>query len=139
MEDALEKTIEELKNISKKECVNISADLSEDMTQFDSKIGGTPYIPNGFEYPYSKSNPEQPLKLLAQINFADVPHMRDFPEKGILQIYINPADDRYYGSDSIISNDIVMLSHAINRKPESKVLLEAYEHLMRLKPVEAYS
>lgn len=41
-----------------------------------------------------KDEENQPLKLLAQINFADVPHhLPHFPTTGILQFFIDPFDD----------------------------------------------
>ncbi len=59
---------------------------------FESKFAGDPYFPLSMEYP--KSPEGQPLKLLAQINFADVPkHLPNFPEEGILQFYIDGYDD----------------------------------------------
>lgn len=86
------KIVEEIKEKTLKPC--ISLELSkEDCTQFDNKLRGTPYIPNGFDYPYSRTHINQPLKLLAQINFERIPHLKDFPTKGILQFYINPIDD----------------------------------------------
>lgn len=60
-----------------------------------SKVGGQPYMPKGAAWP---ATPEgQPLFFLAQINFADVPALPPFPEKGILQFFIN--DDDLYGMD----------------------------------------
>lgn len=59
---------------------------------FESKFEGNPYFPLGMEYPKNESG--QPLKLLAQINFADVPkHLPHFPTEGILQFYIDGYDD----------------------------------------------
>ncbi|MEY9972426.1 uncharacterized protein YwqG [Lysinibacillus sp. RC46] len=59
---------------------------------FESKFAGDPYFPLSMEYP--KSPEGQPLKLLAQINFTDVPrHLPNFPEEGILQFYIDGYDD----------------------------------------------
>ena len=67
---------------------------------FDSKIGGTPYFPKDMEYPTAKDNgfEGQPLTLLAQLNFEQLPHIPDFPEKGILQFFI--AGDDMYGMSS---------------------------------------
>ena len=65
-------------------------------TWWQSKFGGLPYIPKGFEYPKSFAN--EYLYLLAQINFAEVPHLEYFPDKGILQFYIT-ADEEFYGAD----------------------------------------
>ena len=63
---------------------------------FDSKIGGTPYFPKDMEYPKGRKNAfeGQPLVLLAQLNFEKLPHIPDFPTKGILQFFI-AADDLY--------------------------------------------
>lgn len=61
----------------------------EETTVFDSKFGGTPYLPEGFEYPCNLNNEyHKPLKLLAQLNFAQLPHLEGFPKQGILQFYI---------------------------------------------------
>lgn len=67
------------------------------LSLFDSKLGGTPYFPKCMEYPRGKNNrfAGQPLTLLAQLNFAQLPHIPDFPEKGILQFFI--AGDDMYG------------------------------------------
>ena len=37
---------------------------------YDSKLLGVPYMPKGFEYPRDPDG--RPLKLLAQINFAEI-------------------------------------------------------------------
>jgi uncharacterized protein YwqG len=67
---------------------------------FDSKIGGTPYFPKDMEYPCGKANvfANQPLFLLAQLNFEKMPSIPDFPKKGILQFFI-AGDDLYGMSD----------------------------------------
>jgi uncharacterized protein YwqG len=54
---------------------------------YDSKLLGVPYMPRGFVYP--RDPDEKPLQLLAQINFADVPPLPDYPDNGILQFYIS--------------------------------------------------
>ncbi|ATP41643.1 hypothetical protein CSE16_17265 [Solibacillus sp. R5-41] len=59
---------------------------------FESKFAGDPYFPLTMEYP--KNAVGQPLKLLAQINFADIPkHLPHFPVEGILQFFIDGYDD----------------------------------------------
>jgi len=62
-------------------------------TWWQSKFGGLPYMPKGFEYP--KSNDGEYLYLLAQINFAEVPNLAGLPEQGILQFYIAANEDLY--------------------------------------------
>lgn len=51
-------------------------------------------MPKGFEYP--KSNDGKYLHLLAQINFAEVSKLAEFPDRGILQFYL-AADEELYG------------------------------------------
>lgn len=80
---------------SVKPFIRIFAKADEDLSLTQSKFGGTPYLPHGHEYPSGSSG--NPLFLLAQINFAEVPKLDHFPEKGILQIYT--ADDGMYGLD----------------------------------------
>ncbi|HEY9576831.1 MAG TPA: YwqG family protein [Pseudobacillus sp.] len=57
----------------------------------DSKFGGHPYLPKSIEHPKDENGDY--LSLLAQINFAEVPRIGHFPEKGILQFYIAAEDD----------------------------------------------
>ena len=42
-------------------------------TPYQSKIGGTPYLPKNAGYPHHTEK-KHPLTLAAQINFAEVPH-----------------------------------------------------------------
>lgn len=58
---------------------------------FDSKLGGRPYLPPGFAYPLENlpDGSTQPLRLLAQLNFAQLPPLPGYPETGILQFYIS--------------------------------------------------
>ena len=55
-----------------------------------SKFGGLPYWERTNEFPRDEDG--EPLYLLAQIDFADVPHLPDFPEKGLLQIFVQAGD-----------------------------------------------
>lgn len=66
-------------------------------TRYHSKVGGAPYLPKGIEYPRVESGEKKgkPLRLLAQINFEEMPPLEDFPTKGILQFFI--LDDEMYG------------------------------------------
>ncbi|ENU31758.1 hypothetical protein F991_00527 [Acinetobacter sp. CIP-A165] len=65
---------------------------SDDLTLWQSKIGGQPYLPLDITYPVDSNG--NPLVLLAQFNFAEIPNLPNFPDKGILQFYI-AADDLY--------------------------------------------
>lgn len=71
----------------------VIVDLSQgEENLLSSKIGGRPYLPVGQSLPRNSRNEE--MYLLAQINFAEVPELPDFPRKGILQFFIS-SDDHY--------------------------------------------
>ena len=82
-------------------CIRFTAKKSS-TTRFSSKLGGLPYYPKGAELPKDKDG--RPLRLLAQLNFRELPRIPDFPEKGILQIFI--AEDYMYGMpDDLVTQD----------------------------------
>ncbi|MDX2134389.1 MAG: DUF1963 domain-containing protein [Saprospiraceae bacterium] len=60
---------------------------------WESKVGGHPYLPLGAPLPEGPDG--RTLFFLAQINFADMPPLAGFPEKGLLSFFIN--DDDLYG------------------------------------------
>jgi len=60
---------------------------------WQSKVGGEPYLPLGEEYPCNSEG--KPLMLLAQINFEEMPHLAGFPEKGLLQFYVDGRNEDY--------------------------------------------
>lgn len=91
--DVADKLLEIINKNTEKEFVklqleNIEADI------LSSKVGGPFYVPEDEEVPCSKTT-NKPLKLLAQINFAEMPHLDYFPEKGLLQFFIYGEDDLY--------------------------------------------
>lgn len=91
--ERIDEIIRKFKAMTKSEYVSIFV-MKGETTPFESSFGGTPYLPNGFEYPYA-SDGKTPMQLLAQINFEDAPHLENFPEKGILQIFIDPTDELF--------------------------------------------
>ncbi|WP_411680245.1 YwqG family protein [Clostridium thailandense] len=84
--DSIEKTI--------KPYIKIKFQKQRNML-WESKLGGDPYIEIGMEYP--KASNGEYLRLLAQINFEEIPPIEAFPQKGILQFFILPDD--MYGLD----------------------------------------
>ncbi len=58
---------------------------------YNSKIGGYPYFPIDKDYP--RDIDENPLTFLLQINFEEMPKLKNFPEKGILQFYIDSSSE----------------------------------------------
>ena len=53
----------------------------------DSKFGGIPYLPKNLRYPKDLNG--TPMKLLAQLNFAQLPPIAPFPAQGILQFFLS--------------------------------------------------
>lgn len=60
-----------------------------------SQLGGRPWWPRGRPYPKDKDG--QPLFLLIQLNFADMPALEPFPRTGLLQLFISQAE--LYGAN----------------------------------------
>ncbi len=60
---------------------------------WESKLGGCPYLERPEDYPLDDSG--DPMMFLAQINLSEMPPLKDFPTKGLLQFYI--VNDEYYG------------------------------------------
>ena len=63
---------------------------------WQSKFGGFPYFPKNMTYPTNENN--EYLSLIAQINFAEITTLKNFPKTGILQFYID-GNDELYGLD----------------------------------------
>ena len=61
-----------------------------------SKFLGIPYLPTGVDYP--KDEAGKPMILLAQLNFSEIPKLKNYPEKGILQFYI--SGDGWYDNEA---------------------------------------
>ncbi len=81
---------------SKIEFIEIEPVEEDDIKLWNSKFGGQPYLPKDTPFPVTPEGEE--LFFLAQINFAEMPPLAPFPEKGIVQFYIN--DDGRYGQNS---------------------------------------
>lgn len=62
---------------------------------FESKVGGTPYLPREIEWPLDAKG--MGMELLAQVNCAALEGLPDFPHTGLLQFFT--ALDDVYGID----------------------------------------
>src|ERR1700740_3233200 len=71
---------------SKLDYIKIEATVNESLGIMKSKFAGPLYLPKGFAYPLDAEN--KYMFPLAQINFADVPALPGYPDKGILSFYI---------------------------------------------------
>lgn len=85
-----------LRNASEQEVTQITLKKGE-ADLFDSKVGGPYYVPEGMDIPTDK-NSGNPLFLLAQLNFAQLPVKEPFPTSGVLQLFIS-GDGDVYGCD----------------------------------------
>ncbi|MCI8423477.1 MAG: DUF1963 domain-containing protein [Lawsonibacter sp.] len=56
----------------------------------DSHLGGVPYVPRDGQIPVSADGHQ--LWLCAQINFAQMPPLEGFPDRGILQLFASDFD-----------------------------------------------
>ncbi|MEG5065139.1 DUF1963 domain-containing protein [Microcoleus sp. B3-A4] len=90
--------------------IEIQTQNNDDVNWWQSKFGGFPYLPKGFEYP--KTCDGKYLFLLAQLNFDEIPPLDGFPDRGILQFYI--ADDDLYGLN--LDNSANADNHTIEDK-----------------------
>lgn len=75
--------------------VRVKAQAARATSWWESKVGGWPYLPKNTPFPTAPDG--NALFFLAQINFAELPRLEPFPERGILQFYI--SDDDLYGMD----------------------------------------
>ena len=89
-----EKYRDYLKN-SIKPYIEIKASRDSKVDFWQSKLGGKPYLLKKEDYP--KNRDGEHLQFLAQINFAEVPHLEPYPEEGLLQFWI--GKDYLYGLD----------------------------------------
>ena len=60
-----------------------------------TRIGGPAWIPDGEAWPIGRDG--RPMEFLAQLDFAELPPLPDFPDSGLLQFFV-ARDDRY-GAD----------------------------------------
>lgn len=65
-------------------CVHITPEAGGPCGPTDSRFGGEYYLPAGAE--------ASELEFLAQVNFAQVPRLEGFPEKGLLQFFLRTND-----------------------------------------------
>lgn len=94
----------------------------ESTTVYNSKLGGVPYFPQGFEYPVDLRDKYRgrPLQFLAQLNFEELPHLSGFPSSGILQFYIS-GDDGIWGMNYRAPSQQEGFRVIYHRRPLAKV------------------
>lgn len=69
----------------------LNNELTDDPLELkQSKFLGNPFVPEDMAYPIDKHG--NPLILLAQINFSEMPKLEGFPSDGILQLYFSSTE-----------------------------------------------
>lgn len=64
--------------------------LNDPLRIDESKFLGLPYLPKDKDYPIDQSG--MPMILLAQLNFSDIPPIKNYPKDGVLMIFISPSN-----------------------------------------------
>jgi len=72
--------------------------LNDKLGLKESKFLGVPFFPINKEYPKDKKG--KPMVMVAQLNFAQIPAIKNFPTEGILQLFLSPTE--WYDEDSKI-------------------------------------
>ncbi|KAB7670775.1 YwqG family protein [Bacillus sp. B1-b2] len=89
-----------------------------------SKFAGNPYMPKTMPAPRDTDN--KPMKLLAQLNFAEIPQLEHMPQQGIIQFYISAEDDVMGLDFDNLTNqaNFKVIYHAIVEKDESLLVTD---------------
>lgn len=77
---------------SRLDFIRIEAQKAAGTEPWASKFRGVPYFPEGASYPLDPQG--NPLTLLAQLNFEEMPALEGYPRQGILQFFISGEDSR---------------------------------------------
>ena len=75
----IEQLVADLNATTQREVIRIALSLADNLALTDSKLGGTPYIPQGGALPTSVDG--KPLFMLAQINCEQLPENTLYPKK----------------------------------------------------------
>jgi len=106
----------------------LDCELIEDTLNLkSSKFLGKPFIPVDMDYPRDKN--DNPLVLLAQINFTEMPTLEGFPENGILQLYFSSTGWWDMNNSERI---IYLTDNDLQKEPKtdfSFIGVDAYEEL----------
>ena len=90
--EMIKKVVEKVITENQKECINIKTHINKNLTIFNSKFGGIPYLPKDFDVPCDSSSNQEQFALLAQINCTELPENNLYPKVGIVQFWIGRDD-----------------------------------------------
>jgi uncharacterized protein YwqG len=72
--------------------------LEDQLSLIQSKFLGLPFFPKDKEYPKDKNG--KPMIMVAQLNFEEIPHLKNYPKQGLLQLFLSATD--WYNYDAKI-------------------------------------
>ena len=104
-----------------------------EISHFDSHVGGLPYCPRDGELPVGEKGDQ--LRLVVQINFAQMPPMPPFPDRGILQFFFADHDPLagYRGMEHWTEQGNWRIVY--HREPDPTVTAEEIAQKLRIGPV----
>lgn len=81
-------------------CVGITFAVRH--TEYDSRWGGTPYLPKDFKRPKTDLGGE--YRFVGQLNLGDFSHLDTpaMPKMGLLSLFVNDDDDAFWGDDGFV-------------------------------------
>ncbi|MGX7112372.1 YwqG family protein [Gemella cuniculi] len=132
--EMIKKVIEKISDNTKVEYINIiTKKTDEELSIFDSKFGGIPYLPKNKELPVNEEGVQ--LALLAQINCEELPENDIYPKTGLMQFWIGRDD--IMGLDDKLGSRVFYYSN-VDKNVTLESVLERY-HLLDDNNDEEYS
>lgn len=89
--------------------VILEPDPAAEVAPGGTRIGGPVWLPDGADWPTGKGGRQ--LEFLAQIDFADMPPLPDYPKEGLLQLFIGRDDLHGADFDAPDEGDFRLLWH----------------------------
>lgn len=87
----------------------LTADESAPVTAGGTRIGGPVWLPDGSEWPTGKGG--RALEFVAQLDFAAMPPLPDYPEAGVLQLFVGRDDLHGADFDAPDQGDFQLMWH----------------------------
>ena len=98
----------------------------------DSKFGGIFYLPQEESIPTCPEGEQ--MQFLAQINFAKMPHIEGFPEKGLLQFFMDTDETRF--EEKIDDPEKMRQLYAVRYYPSPDMALQQSVNTQQFTPTK---
>jgi len=132
--DKIKQLLEDFKVATSIPSIKLNVSKKANIAITDSKLGGNPYLPKDYVYPSTSEG--VPLKLLAQLNFSQLPQLENFPKEGIIQFYVLPdgvvglgEEDRFLQQESykiIYHKEVLPASLQMHDFPQIRLIDNGY-------------